>query len=111
MVGSWALVALDGEPVDGAGKAITLEIRDDRSAGGSSGINRFMTRLKTDALADGRIGFLPTAGTMMAGPPGAMETERVFLERLGSVSTYAIEGETLRMWAGDIEALTFERAN
>ncbi|MDH3814887.1 MAG: amidohydrolase family protein [Acidobacteriota bacterium] len=111
MVGSWKLVGLDGEPVDEAGKAITLEIRDDESAGGSSGVNRFMTRLKTDALADGRIGFAPAAGTQMAGPPQAMETERVFLQRIGAVSTYAIEGDTLRMWAGDNEALTFERAD
>lgn len=40
-----------------------------------------------------------------------METERVFLQRLGAVSTYAIEGDTLRMWAGDSEALTLERAD
>jgi heat shock protein HslJ len=111
LVGSWTLVGLDGEPVDEAGNAITLEIRDDESAGGSSGVNRFMTRLKTDALADGRIGFAPAAGTKMAGPPRAMETERVFLQRLGAVSTYAIEGDTLRMWAGDNGALTFERAD
>jgi predicted amidohydrolase YtcJ len=109
LVGSWTLVALDGEPVGEVVKAITLEIRDDGSAGGSSGINRFMTRLNTEALADGRIGFTPAAGTMMAGPPRAMETERLFLQRVGAVSTYAIEGNTLRMWAGDNETMTFER--
>ena len=111
MVGSWTLVAMDGEPVDEIGEQITLEIRDDGSAGGSSGINRYMTRLNTDALAEGQIGFAPTAGTKMAGPPKAMEIERLFLRRIGAVSTYAIEGDTLRMSAGDNEALTFERAD
>jgi len=111
LVGSWALVALDGEPVDEIGKQIALEIREDGRIGGSSGVNRIMTQLNTEALADGRIGFAPTAGTMMAGPPRAMEIEQVFLQRFGAVSTYAIEGDTLRMWAGDNEALTFERAD
>ena len=110
LVGSWTLVSLDGEPVVEVVKPITLEIRDDGSAGGSSGINRFMTRLNTEALAEGRIGFAPAAGTMMAGPPKAMETEQMYLQRIGAVSTYSIEGDTLRMWAGDNEALTFERA-
>jgi len=110
LVGAWTLVALDGEPFDEAGEAITLEIRDDGSAGGSSGVNRYMTRLETGALADGRIAFAPAASTMMAGPPRAMEIERVFLERLAAVSSYAIDGDTLRMWAGDSEALTFQGA-
>jgi predicted amidohydrolase YtcJ/heat shock protein HslJ len=110
LVGSWTLVSLDGEPVVEVVKPITLEIRDDGSAGGSSGINRFMTRLNTEALAEGRIGFTPAAGTKMAGPPKAMETEQMYLQRIGAVSTYSIEGDTLRMWAGDNEALTFERA-
>ena len=38
-----------------------------------------------------------------------MEIERVFLQRLGAVSTYAIDGDTLRMWASDNQALTFQR--
>ena len=87
LVGSWTLVSLDGEPVVEVVKPITLEIRDDGSAGGSSGINRFMTRLNTEALAEGRIGFAQAAGTMMAGPPKAMETEQMYLQRIGAVST------------------------
>jgi heat shock protein HslJ len=66
--------------------------------------------VQTDALADGRIGFAQSAGTMMAGPPAEMEFEQVFLQRLGAVSTYEVKGKTLRMWAGDNPALTFERA-
>jgi heat shock protein HslJ len=69
-----------------------------------------MTQVQADGLADGRIGFAQSAGTMMAGPPAAMELEQVFLQRLGAVSTFTIEGDTLRMWAGDNPALTFERA-
>jgi hypothetical protein len=110
LVGLWTLAALDGEPLPRVGEPITLEIRDDGSAGGSSGVNRFMTQVQADGLADGRIGFAQSAGTMMAGPPAAMELEQVFLQRLGAVSTFTIEGDTLRMWAGDNPALTFERA-
>jgi heat shock protein HslJ len=46
----------------------------------------------------------------MAGPPEAMALEQTFLERLSAVSAFDVEGDTLRLWAGDTEALTFERA-
>jgi hypothetical protein len=39
-----------------------------------------------------------------------MEIERLFLQRVGSVSAYSIEEDTLKMWTGDNETLTFERA-
>jgi hypothetical protein len=39
-----------------------------------------------------------------------MALEQAFLARLGAVSTFAIEGDVLRLWAGDNDALTFERA-
>jgi heat shock protein HslJ len=45
----------------------------------------------------------------MAGPPRAMAFEKIFLERLGAVTGYEVDGDTLRLRAGDNEALTFER--
>ena len=106
LLGEWTLVALDGEPVPEVGKTPTLEIQEDGSAAGVSGVNRYRTQLE---LADGRLGFGPTAGTKMAGPPEAMALESAFLARLDAASTYQVEGDTLRLWAGDNEALTFAR--
>jgi heat shock protein HslJ len=106
LLGEWTLVALDGEPVPEVGKNPTLEILEDGSAAGVSGVNRFRTQLE---LADGRLDFGPLAGTKMAGPPEAMALESDFLARLDAASTYQVEGDTLRLWAGDNEALTFAR--
>ena len=106
LLGEWTLVILDGEPVPEVGKTPTLEILEDGSAAGVSGVNRYRTRLE---LSDGRLAFGPTAGTKMAGPPEAMALESDFLARLDAVSTYQVEGDTLRLWAGDNEALTFSR--
>lgn len=110
LIGSWGLVALDGEPLPEVGTTPTLEVREDGAVGGTSGVNRYLTRLEPDAFIDGRIGFGPAAGTKMAGPPRAMELERMFLDRLASVSTYAVECDILRLFAGDTEVLRFERA-
>jgi putative lipoprotein len=106
LLGSWTLVALDGQPVPEVGKTPTLEIFEDGSAAGVSGVNRFRSQL--DA-SDGRLSFGPVASTKMAGPPAAMELEGTFVARLGTVGAYAVEGTTLRLWTGDNEALTFER--
>ncbi len=110
LVGSWTLVALDGTPVEAVGKPITLEVAEDGAVAGVSGINRFMTRIETADLAEGRLGFAPAAGTRMAGPPEAMALEQAFLERVSAVSTFSADDGVLRLWAGDNEALTFERA-
>lgn len=110
LVGSWTLVALDGEPVPAVGTTPTLEVREDGAVGGTSGVNRYMARLETGGLGAGRIGFGPAAGTKMAGPPEAMELERLYLDRFGAVGTYELESDTLRLFAGDSVALTFERA-
>lgn len=106
LLGEWTLVALDGKPVPEVGKTPTLEILEDGSAAGVSGVNRYRTRLD---LTDGRLDFGPTAGTKMAGPPEAMALESDFLARLDAASAYRVEGDTLRLWAGDNEALTFSR--
>jgi heat shock protein HslJ len=103
-------LALDGEPPSDGGTTPMLVIREDGAVAGSSGINRFMTRVVPDDLAAGRLAFAATAGTKMAGPPQAMELERTFLDRLEAVSTFAVEGDILRLFAGDTEVLVFERA-
>jgi predicted amidohydrolase YtcJ len=110
LVGPWSLVALDGRPVEAVGKPITLEVAEDGAVAGVSGVNRFMTRLETADLAEGRLVFAPAAGTRMAGPPEAMALEQAFLARLSAASTFSVDDNVLRLWAGDNEALAFERS-
>jgi putative lipoprotein len=106
LVGAWILVTVDGGPVPEVGKQPTMEISEDGTVSGVGGVNRFNTQVE---VVDGRLSFGPTAATKMAGPPEAMDLEKVFFTRLGSVLNYEIDGETLRLWAGNNEALTFER--
>jgi len=106
MVGAWILVTVDGEPVPEVGKQPTMEISEDGNVSGVGGVNRFNTRVE---VIDGRLSFGPTAATKMAGPPQAMDLESVYFTRLGNKLTYEIDGETLRLWAGDNESLVFER--
>lgn len=105
--GAWVLVALDGRPVPEVGTTPMLEIHDDGSVAGVSGVNRFRTTVELD---ERRISFATAASTKMAGPPEAMALEDSFLDRLGSVDAYQLEGATLSLWTGDNEALTFARA-
>jgi heat shock protein HslJ len=108
LAGSWTLVEIDGAPVTKAGKTPTMDVLEDGTVSGIGGVNRYSTRLE---VTEGRIDFGPTASTKMAGPPEAMALENAFFTRLGSVSNYQIESESLRLWAGDNEALTFERTD
>jgi heat shock protein HslJ len=96
--------------VEPVGTPITLEVAEDGAVSGVSGVNRFMTRLETADVSEGRLAFAPAAGTRMAGPPEAMALEQAFLARLSAVTTFDVENGVLRLWAGDNEALTFERA-
>jgi len=107
LVGRWILVAIDEAPVAELGKVPTLEIAEDGSAGGVGGVNRFRTQLEA---ADGRIAVGETAATKMAGPPAAMELEQAYLSRLTTVTGFTIEGDTLRLLAGEAEALRFSRS-
>ena len=106
LVGSWTLVAIDGQPVPQVGKTPTLEILEDGSAAGVSGVNRFRTTIDT---AGGRLSFGPVALTKMAGPPAAMELESTFMELLGAATGYRFEGDSLRIVAGDTKILSFEK--
>ena len=106
LVGIWTLVAIDERPIEPTETPPFLEILEDGTASGMSGVNRFTTRIEID---EGRVSFGPTASTRMAGAAEAMELERVFLARLGSVSTFEIDGDTLQLRAEGSEALTFER--
>ncbi len=104
LIGTWILVAIDGAPVTEVGKTPTLEVFEEGSVAGVGGVNRFNTKVE---IVGGRLSFGPVAATKMAGPPEAMDLESTYLARLGAVSSYVVEDGTLRLWAGDNEALTF----
>jgi len=110
--GEWALVMIDGAEVEvRLPSPPTIRFEEDGTVSGSSGVNRYTTRADLEQIASGRLSLGPTAGTRMAGPPAAMEVESGFLERLGAVTRYSIEGERLVLHAGDDPALAFERIN
>lgn len=111
LVGSWTLIAIDGHPGEVGDLTPTLEIREDGSIGGFSGVNRFMTALGSDALVQGNISLDQAATTRMAGPPRAMAFEKIYLERLAAVTGFEVDGDTLRLRAGDAEVLTFNRVD
>lgn len=106
LLGHWILVAVDGAPVENIGNTPFVEFLEDGTIGGMSGINQFNSQVIVD---EGGMSFGPAAATKMAGPPEAMALEQTFMTRLGAVSSFEVDGETLRLWAGDNEALTFER--
>ena len=107
LVGTWTLVAIDGEPVSGAGTIPTVEIDEHGEAAGVAGVNRFRTQLGAD---DGKISVGAIAATKMAGPQEAMEVEDAFLQHLGSADGYQVAGDTLRLTTAGDEVLTFERS-
>jgi heat shock protein HslJ len=109
IVGEWILVSLRGGRISDGVEIPTLEIADDGEVSGFGGVNRFTTRIDADEFHDGRFTFGPAAVTKMAGPAGAMELERVFLQRLGSVSRYVMKGDELRLSDDDGVSMVFAR--
>jgi heat shock protein HslJ len=111
LVGLWGLSTLGGEAIAGGLEVPTLEIASDGGVAGFSGVNRYMTKVDAEAFFNGRLVFGPTAGTMMAGPPEAMDLESAYLQRLGAVTGYFIEGDELRLSNDEDEVLmTFTRS-
>jgi heat shock protein HslJ len=106
LVGTWELIALDGQPVLGLENPVSLVVQPDGSVNGFGGVNRYQSAIDATHIANGRLKFAQAVTTMMAGPPEAMELERVYLVRLGAASSFATGDGTLRLYAGDNEALT-----
>jgi heat shock protein HslJ len=97
----WTLVELDGEPVvedgDARRPSLVLDLEESR-ASGSSGVNRLAGTL---ALNEDELRFGPLMTTRMAGPEDAMERERAFLEALGRVTSFELDGRTLTLFADE----------
>jgi len=73
----------------------------DMRVGGFSGCNRYSGSysLAGEAGQGGALTFGPMAGTMMACAEGA-ELERAYLQMLGQVTAYRLQGDTLSLLAG-----------
>ncbi len=108
IAGEWSLIAIDNNPLSSGGRP-TLVFESDGRCWGSTGVNRFNSFADFEKLANGWLSLGPAAVTRMAGLPEAMALENLFLGKLESVSSFKIEGDTLRLYAGEAEAATFER--
>jgi heat shock protein HslJ len=97
----WALMELDGEPVeigpDEIVPSLVLDLEESHVSG-SGGVNRLTG---TFALNEDELRFGPLATTRMAGPEEAMEREQAFLAALERVTSYELDGRTLTLLAGD----------
>jgi len=97
----WRLIELAGAAIELAdgerGPHLVFDLEESRVAG-SGGVNRI---LGTFVLAEDELRFGPLATTMMAGPEGALERERAFLDVLARVTGSRLEGASLTLLAGD----------
>lgn len=81
-VGSWVVVELQGADLDALPRAPELELGNDGSLSGFSGVNRFSGKLDLKALGRGTLVTTPIVTTRMAGYEPAMDAETRFLQLL-----------------------------
>ncbi len=97
----WTLVELDGKPVeigaDELAPSLVLDLEEARVTG-SGGVNRLTGHF---ALSGDELRFGPLATTRMAGPENVMQREAAFLAALERVTSYALDGRTLTLFADD----------
>lgn len=102
------LVNAKGEPVALLPDTkITLFFQDERVSG-KSGCNRYFAdyRITENAEnAENGLSFSKAASTMMACPEPMMEQERVYLEQLTRITSYAIENGVLQLLDDSGEAI------
>jgi len=95
---TWTVVEVEGSPVaQEAPPTIVLDLEEARVAG-FAGVNRLMGPFSLD---EETLRFGPLATTLMAGPEDAMATERRFVDALGRVTSYRLEGRSLELLAED----------
>lgn len=107
----WILETLHGEPapLGAGGKPIELQLdAAERRAAGFSGCNRYMGSFESEGSSQHGtpIRFGPMAGTLMACPEGE-DTERRYLQALGEVDAYRMDGEQLTLLAGGDVVATY----
>jgi heat shock protein HslJ len=97
----WALVELDGLPVevgpDEIVPSLVFDLEESRVSG-SGGVNRLTGAF---ALDEDELRFGPLATTRMAGPGEAMQREQAVVAALERVTSYELDGRSLTLLAGD----------
>jgi heat shock protein HslJ len=114
LAGEWNVLSINGSPlprsVAESPRRPTLNFAPDGKVSGSGSVNRIMSAVNLGELDKGRITFKPVAGTLMAGPPEAMETERKFTAALANAKAFSVSGNDLSITDGVRELLTLSRA-
>ena len=93
----WKVMTVDERKavaIDGAREAHLVLHAEDARLAGSTGCNRMMGEYERDG---DRLRFGRVATTMMACPGEVMGLEREFLDALGDVANWRVEGETLTL--------------
>lgn len=97
---TWTLTSISsGDAVSSvvSGTEVTVMLAADETVCGSAGCNRFSG---TYTQAGDRLAFSPLAATKMACAGYVMAQERVYLDAMSEVASYAIDGEQLTVSDG-----------
>jgi heat shock protein HslJ len=104
---SWRLTGWSDSAQDPNDFTITAEFKDGR-IGGTSAVNQYGGPYT--AGDDGSFSVGDLAGTMMGGPEPDMNAEKTYLDLLGAVKAFALDGDTLTLSVGSGDAaLTYTR--
>ena len=110
--GTWVLQTLAGEPASpgAGGKPVDIQFAaGEQRAAGFSGCNRYTGGYVREGMAEqgSPLKFGPMAGTMMACEDGG-ELEQNYLQILGRVTAFRLDGDTLSLLAGSEVLATFK---
>lgn len=102
----WKLTTLAGSPVHVAegGREAHMVLHEGGKGNGSDGCNGFFMGWES---RDGKLSFQPGGGTLMMCGDAAMKQARTFMETLGAVDGWAIDGEELSLLRGGEIVATF----
>lgn len=90
---SWTVTSIGGRPVSGT-RPITLSIGADLAVGGNGGCNNYFTEARIDGTT---LSFGPAAATRMACAEEAMKQEAAYFTALAAVTSYQLDGKSLRL--------------
>ena len=101
----WRLTQMLGEDLAAGATHPTLEFADEDRAVGRAEVNRYFATYQHDGF--GHLTFGVVGSTRMAAPgdPSAMRREQLYLDTLSRVEYYALQGDTLTLYAADEEPL------
>lgn len=90
---TWTVTSIGGRPVSGM-RPVTLSIGSDLAVGGNGGCNNYFTEARIDGTA---LSFGPAAATRMACAEEAMKQEAAYFTALAAVTSYELDGKSLRL--------------